>query len=139
MVVGGFAAIYYGVSRGTGDLDLLVEPSHENGERVLKTFRELGLSIEDLQAAEFESPIFLAFGFEPDAVDVLTFTPAIDYATAQGRTNKFRISPEVEVRIAHIDDLIANKKNLHRQGSKSLLDQYDVQELIRIRDQKANI
>lgn len=137
IVVGGFAVIYYGVSRGTGDLDLLVEPTRSNGERVLKAFRELGLSFEDLDASDFENAIFLAFGFEPDAVDVLTITPGIDYATAHARANQFSVSPEMKVKIIHIDDLIANKTSLNRQGAKALLDQYDVQELVRIKNQKS--
>lgn len=133
IIIGGFAAIYYGVSRGTGDLDLLIEPSRENGERMLNSFRELELDIGDLQPEEFERPLFLAFGFEPNAVDVLTFTPAVNYWQASESSQFFTIGKE-RIPIIGIDLLIENKKNLNRTGPKGLLDEYDVHELTRIKN-----
>ncbi len=134
IVIGGFAAIYYGVSRGTGDLDLLIEPSAQNGTRLINALREIQLDTGDLKPEEFEEPLFLAFGFEPNAVDVLTFTPAIDYPQAR-ETSRFVILEGYQIPILSIDLLIQNKKNLNRSGAKALLDEYDVQELMRIRNQ----
>ncbi|MBX2899207.1 MAG: hypothetical protein KF775_06140 [Cyclobacteriaceae bacterium] len=132
VIIGGFAAIYYGVSRGTGDLDLLIEPSRENGQRLLNSFQELGLDNGDLQPEEFEKPLFLAFGFEPNAVDVLTFTPAVNYRQASESSQIFTIGND-QIPIISIDLLIENKKNLNRTGPKGLLDEYDVQELTRLK------
>jgi hypothetical protein len=133
VVIGGFAAIYYGVSRGTGDLDLLIEPSRENGQRMLTAFHDLGLDVDDIQPEEFEKPLFLAFGFEPNAVDVITFTPAISYRQASKNSQFFTIGTD-RIPIIDIDLLIENKKNLNRTGPKGLLDEYDVQELTRIKN-----
>ncbi|HMR56527.1 MAG TPA: hypothetical protein PKC10_04360 [Cyclobacteriaceae bacterium] len=133
VIIGGFAAIYYGVSRGTGDLDLLIEPSQENGQRLLNAFRELQLDIGDLQPKEFEKPLFLAFGFEPNAVDVSTFTPAVNYLQARESSQFFTIGND-RVPVIGIELLIENKKNLNRPGPKGLLDEYDVQELTRIKN-----
>lgn len=135
VVIGGFAAVYYGVSRGTGDLDLLIEPSRENGKRLLNSFDELHLDFGDLRPEEFEGPLFLAFGFEPNAVDVLTFTPAVSYQQARESSQFITLAGD-RIPIISIDLLIQNKNNLHRPGSKGLLDQYDVQELIRIKNQQ---
>jgi hypothetical protein len=133
IIIGGFAAIYYGVSRGTGDLDLLIEPSRENGQRLLNSFQELGLDNGDLQPEEFEKPLFLAFGFEPNAVDVLTFTPAINYTQASESSQFFVIGSD-RIPIIGIDLLIENKRSLNRAGPKGLLDEYDVRELTRIKE-----
>lgn len=42
VVIGGVAAILHGVPRMTGDIDLLVEATVENAERILLVLEELG-------------------------------------------------------------------------------------------------
>jgi hypothetical protein len=54
MLVGGHAAIYYGVNRNTGDLDILIEPTQENGLRLLDALRAMGLEIPEIDPREFE-------------------------------------------------------------------------------------
>lgn len=65
IIVGGQAAIYYGVRRGTGDLDLLIEPTAQNGEKILKAFHQLNLQVDEIKPKEFEQSLFLRLGFEP--------------------------------------------------------------------------
>jgi hypothetical protein len=36
ILIGRHAAIYYGVRRTTGDLDILIEPTKENGAKVMR-------------------------------------------------------------------------------------------------------
>ncbi len=38
LIIGGHASIYYGVRRTTSDLDILIEPTSSNGERLLSAF-----------------------------------------------------------------------------------------------------
>ena len=42
VVVGGYALALHGAPRYTGDLDILVRPSHENASRVIDTLRAFG-------------------------------------------------------------------------------------------------
>jgi hypothetical protein len=88
LIVGGQAAIYYGVRRGTGDLDLLIEPTRENGKKILAAFQQLNLQVEEIKPEEFEQPLFLGLGFEPDAVDILTTTPGIDFTSAYANSHE---------------------------------------------------
>jgi hypothetical protein len=69
MLIGGFASIYYGVNRNTGDLDILFEPTQENGLRLIEALKSIHLETPDFTAREFEENPVLAFGFPPDAVD----------------------------------------------------------------------
>ena len=73
-MIGGHAAIYYGVNRSTGDIDNLVEPTRQNGQRLLDALKAMGLEVPDMDLAEFESELIVSFGLEPDAVDILNFT-----------------------------------------------------------------
>jgi hypothetical protein len=131
LIVGGQAVIYYGVRRGTGDLDLLVEPTEENGKKILHAFSQLNLSIEDTTAAEFAKNIFLGLGFEPDAVDIFNTTPGIEFKKAYERSVIFK-DRDLTLNLINIEDLISNKEKLNREGEKKLLDQYDVAVLKKI-------
>jgi len=42
VVVGAFAVAYHGYPRYTGDLDLLIRPSHDNAVRVLQALSQFG-------------------------------------------------------------------------------------------------
>jgi hypothetical protein len=42
LVIGGIAAVLYGVPRATFDLDVLIEPSKENAQRLLDALAEIG-------------------------------------------------------------------------------------------------
>ncbi len=131
LIVGGHAAIYYGVNRNTGDLDILIEPGIENGRKLIAALTDLKLEIPEFQESEFEANLVLSFGLEPDAVDILNYTPGITFNDAYKNSviTKF---DGIEVRMIDIRDLIKNKEALNRSGEKSHLDKYDIEVLKRI-------
>ncbi len=135
LIIGGQAAIYYGVRRNTGDLDILIEPTRENGLRLLKAFEEMHLTVENIKPEEFEHQLFLGLGFEPDAVDIISFTPGIDFNSSFKQANIIEDST-LTLRIISLDDLIINKESMNREGEKRLLDEYDVAVLNKIKQQK---
>jgi hypothetical protein len=135
LVVGGQAAIYYGVRRATGDLDLLVQPTRQNGERILKSFLQLGLKADEIKPEEFEQSIFLGLGFEPDAVDIFTTTPGIDFDGSYRRSKKV-LDSGLSILVIGLEDLIKNKEALNREGEKRILDQYDIAVLKKILKRK---
>ncbi|HEU5290591.1 MAG TPA: nucleotidyltransferase [Cyclobacteriaceae bacterium] len=135
IIIGGQAAIYYGVRRGTGDLDLFIEPTTENGRKLLNAFSQLQLQADDVKPEDFEKSIFLGLGFEPDAVDILTVAPGINFKKAYA--NAGRISDQnLEVKIISLEDLIANKEALNRGETKGLIDRYDVSILKKIQKER---
>jgi hypothetical protein len=135
LIIGGQAAIYYGVRRNTGDLDILVEPTRQNGEKILKAFQEMELVVEDIRPEEFEQQLFLGLGIEPDAVDILSIAPGVDFNSAFKQSTVIEDS-HVKIHIISLDDLIKNKEALNREGEKKLLDQYDVAVLKKINQQQ---
>jgi len=135
ILVGGHAAIYYGVNRNTGDLDILIEPTQENGLRLLDALKKVGLEVPTINAREFETELVLSFGLPPDAVDILTFTPGIEFNSAFGNAQQIDFSG-LKIPILDIRDLMKNKEKLRRKGEKSLLDKYDVEVLKKILKRK---
>ena len=136
VLVGGYAVILHGGNRTTSDIDLLIRPSKENGQKLLDTFMELGLETEDISPSDFEEELYLSFGFEPEAVDVMTFTKGITFEEAYLNSKELKVDGYL-LKLIDIRDLIRNKENLGRQGSKAILDQYDVAELTRIMNEKS--
>jgi hypothetical protein len=135
LLIGGHAAIYYGVNRNTGDLDILIEPTRENGSRLIKALLEIGLEIPEIKPEEFEKELVLGFGFEPDAVDILNFTPGLDFTVTYQNSNMVDFEG-LSIRVIDIRDLIKNKENLNRKGEKALMDKYDAEVLKKILKQK---
>ena len=135
ILIGGHAAIYYGVNRNTGDLDILIEPSIENGLRLITALKKTGLEVPEISPAEFQSKLVLSFGLEPDAVDILNYTPGIEFSSAYANAVEAVFSG-INLRIIDIRDLIKTKESLQRHGEKSQLDKYDVEVLKKILKRK---
>ena len=128
VLLGGYAVILHGGNRTTSDIDLLIKPSKENGLKLINAFIEHGLEVEDLKPEDFEKELFLSFGFEPEAVDIMTFTKGITFDEVYANAKEIMVDSQ-PIKLIDIRDLIKNKESLHRDGSKGLLDQYDVMEL----------
>ncbi len=77
----------------------------------------------------------LSFGLEPEAVDILNYTPGIEFNSAYENSVEETFSG-LRIRIIDIRDLIKNKEQLQRKGEKSLLDKYDVEVLKKILKRK---
>src|SRR3954462_2092044 len=83
LIVGAFAVGFHGYPRYTGDLDVLVRPTPDNANRVLKTLREfgfesMGISAADLQAAD----CVIQLGVNPNRVDLLTAISGVAFEEA---------------------------------------------------------
>jgi len=88
LVVGAHAMAVHGVPRGTQDLDLLIDPSAENAERVWRALAAFGAPLESLgiAIADLQRPaIVIQLGLPPNRIDLLTSisgVPAFDEAWA---------------------------------------------------------
>jgi hypothetical protein len=83
MVVGAFAVAYHGYPRFTADIDLFIERSPENAERLVQAieqfgFGDLNLSIEDF----LQEDQVIQLGIAPSRIDLLTFLSGVDFQEA---------------------------------------------------------
>jgi hypothetical protein len=131
VLIGGHAAVYYGVRRTTSDIDILVRPTIENGIRIVRAFKELRLDIQDIQPDDFTTEQLFTFGMEPDAVDLLNFSRGVALEEVFANAKLARID-KLSLKIIGIHDLLKNKEGLHRTGEKNLVDQQDILALKRI-------
>lgn len=131
VLMGGHAAVYYGVRRTTSDIDILVSPTLENGMKILKAFKDLKLDTTGIEPQDFVEDQVFTFGMEPEAVDILTFTKGVKIEAVFRNANLGKID-DLKIKIIDIRDLLKNKENLNRDGEKRLVDEQDILALRRI-------
>jgi len=131
LIIGGHAAIYYGVNRNTGDLDVLIEATVENGHKLITALRYLKLELPEITDDEWRSNLVLSFGLEPDAIDILNYSPGLNFTEIFQNANQIN-QDGVVIPIIGIRDLLRNKEALNRSGDKSYLDKYDIEVLKKI-------
>jgi len=136
IVVGGIASIFYGVRRNTADLDVFIQPTVENGQRLLKALKQLNLKLPEISNSEFEKELILSFGFEPDAIDIINHAPGIEFENAYQNARTIMVSG-INIKMIDIYDLIKNKESMKRKGEKALLDEFDVKSLRKILRKKS--
>jgi hypothetical protein len=109
VVIGGVAAVLHGVPRATFDLDVLIEASVENAQRLLTALSDAGLGTAALttpgDVVAHEITVFQ----DRVRIDVQTWTPGLAFAAAW----RNRIVMEFEGQrffVASLPDLIASKK-----------------------------
>jgi hypothetical protein len=86
LVIGAHAMAVHGVPRATQDLDIWVEPSKENAQRVWQALAAFGAPLSSLgiTRADFETAgVTAQIGLPPNRIDILTDISGIaDFETA---------------------------------------------------------
>lgn len=114
VVAGGFAVAAHGTPRYTKDLDIWLEVSPENAERLVRALHDFGMASLGLEAADFlERDVVVQLGYEPNRIDLLTGLSGVEFAAAYPRRLVLKLG-HVEVPFLGREDLIANKRALGR-------------------------
>ncbi|HKP82261.1 MAG TPA: hypothetical protein VJT69_09590 [Pyrinomonadaceae bacterium] len=83
MVVGAFAVAYHGHPRYTGDIDLFIDRTAENVDRLMQVIQKFGFGDLDLSVADFlQEDQVMQLGISPNRIDLLTFLSGISFQEA---------------------------------------------------------
>jgi hypothetical protein len=83
MVVGAYAVSFHSRPRATGDLDLWVEATPENADRVFRALAAFGAPLLDLTPADLATPdVVFQIGVAPRRIDILTSLTGVSFAEA---------------------------------------------------------
>jgi hypothetical protein len=114
LVIGGTAAVLYGVPRATFDLDLIIEATKENASQLIMALRAAGFGtatqIEAEELLRYEITIFR----DRYRVDVQTSTPGIRFEEAWPRRVEMKVD-DITFCVASRADVIASKRASGRQ------------------------
>ena len=110
LVVGGYAVGKHTEPRYTKDLDIWINNSRENAERVLTALAAYGAPIQGITADDFTgTDRFYQIGVEPVRIDVISDLPGLDFSDSW----KKRVVADVDglrVNFISLPDLIRNKE-----------------------------
>lgn len=109
VVIGGIAAVLYGVPRATFDLDVLIEATAENAERLLKAMSEAGLGTSLLTTVDEVLANEITIFTDRVRLDVQTSTPGIKFSDAWARRVTMNYKGQ-KLEVVSLADLIASKR-----------------------------
>ncbi|NJM12516.1 MAG: hypothetical protein HC889_12160 [Synechococcaceae cyanobacterium SM1_2_3] len=110
LIVGGYAVGIHGYPRYTGDLDVWINPTMENAQKMIKVLNDFGFSSFGLAEADFIKPgNVIQMGYPPFRIDVLTKIDGVEFDDCY----PYRISirhDQILLNVIGINELKKNKK-----------------------------
>jgi predicted nucleotidyltransferase len=120
LIVGGYAVSYYSRPKFTNDIDVWIDNSETNAEKVLKVLTEFGFEDLDIDKEDLFNPnMIIQLGYAPIRIDLLMGIKQLKFAEAyRHRTKGQYLGAKAD--FISLKDLIKNKKACGRD--KDLLD-----------------
>jgi predicted nucleotidyltransferase len=120
LLVGARALQLWGSARATRDIDILIDPTEENAQRVLDALTPMGFGFaREWAAAEVARKFATIIGDSP-RVDILTLAWSVRYRDASRDAERFQVEG-VEIPTLSLDDLIASKRTGRPQDTADLV------------------
>jgi len=80
LVVGGYAVALHGYPRYTKDIDIWIEVSPENAEKMMAALEQFGFGGLGLERKDFLKPDYIIqLGYPPARIDILTTIPGVAF------------------------------------------------------------
>jgi hypothetical protein len=109
VVIGGIASVLYGVPRATFDLDILIEATPENSQRLLDALLETGMGTASLTNVDEILSNEITIFKDRVRIDVQTSTPGLNFQDAWAHRNTLEYQGQ-SFYVASREDLISSKK-----------------------------
>ena len=81
----GYSVILHGYARTTGDLDIWVDPTSGNYQKLINAFHEFGMAFFDMTEKNFlynENFDVFTFGRPPVSIDIMKKVKGLDFESA---------------------------------------------------------
>lgn len=114
LIVGGYAVGMLTEPRYTKDIDIWINNTKDNAERVYKSLQEFGAPLGDVTISDFTNPdLVYQIGLEPCRIDILMGLEDMDFSECWNRRVVTELD-EMTFNFISIDDLIENKERTGR-------------------------
>ena len=116
ILVGGYAVILHGYRRTTGDMDIWVNTTLDNLNKLKKAFLEFGLPTNDLTDEKFlhdNSVDVFTYGRSPVSIDVMKAVKGLQFNEAFNSSDIY-IEDGLQIRFINYEQLIKAKESSGR-------------------------
>lgn len=114
LVVGAYAVIFYTEPRYTKDIDIWIDPTLRNAEKLYKALGEFGAPLKDISAKDFANKkTIYQIGVAPVRIDIITSISGSIFTEAWKDRRKTKYA-DVSINIIGIKDLVRSKKKTGR-------------------------
>ena len=121
-IIGSHALAFHARPRYTKDIDILVEASLDNAERILSALDEFGFGSLNLRIEDFSSKgNIIQLGYEPVRIDIITSIEGLDFSDIWQNRVQGSYGNQT-VNIINRLDLIKSKKISNRIQDKADLE-----------------
>jgi hypothetical protein len=119
LVVGGYAMAFHGYVRATGDIDLWIQRSDENAERVWRALQTFGAPLFDLNIEDLKMPgMVFQIGLVPSRIDVITQIDAVEFQDAWKEHKTVEIE-NLRIPVIGKTQLLINKESTGRAKDRN--------------------
>lgn len=112
ILVGGYSVILHGYSRTTGDMDIWVDKTPVNYNKLKLAFMSFGMPVFDMTEDKFlndgKTDVF-TFGRPPSSIDIMTKVKGLTFDECFNNAVFFE-EDELKIRTIHLTNLINAKK-----------------------------
>ena len=113
LLVGGYAVGYHGYPRATGDMDIWIEISESNSQKVVSTFRDFAMPNEAISESLFlEKNKVIRMGVPPVRLEIITSASGVSFDQCYSNREVVEIDG-ILINFISLEDL---KKNKHAAG-----------------------
>lgn len=109
LLIGGYAVVYHGYPRYTGDMDIWVARNDENAGRVVKAIEQFGFDVPASWRQMLAEPdSLLRMGVPPMRIELLTTIDGVDFEACRPNAVAETVAGVV-VPVISLEDLKKNK------------------------------
>jgi hypothetical protein len=109
LVIGGYAVAVHGHPRYTKDIDIWIEISEKNAQKLLTALTQFGFESLGLKSEDFQTPNqIIQLGYPPNRIDLITNPDGIDFQTCYDSKIEVTLN-DVPVKFINLDNLKKNK------------------------------
>jgi len=132
LIAGGYAVMYYTEPRFTKDIDIWIEPTQDNAQKVWNALAEFGAPLEQITLNDFcNKDLIYQIGIAPNRIDIMMDIPGIEFNRAWENRIQSRYY-DIPLHIISLDDLINAKEIAGRDQ-----DLLDLKQLKRLKQNRA--
>jgi hypothetical protein len=110
LVIGGYAVAVHGHPRYTKDIDIWIEMTSENADKLVTALNQFGFGSLGLSSQDFQSPDqIIQLGYPPNRIDLITTPDGIDFDTCYSSKLEIIVN-DTPVQFIDLNNLKKNKK-----------------------------